>query len=188
MSKMRPQYKEIKATQEAAILLKLNGGQMDLLKFIKLLYNIEREALNLWLRPITFDDLFSLPHGQVLSRTYDNARYRTAKKAKSFWTDHLETYDKYNIRLIKECGVEKLSRAEINLIKEMFEKYKDKTPDQMREEHHNPQLFPEWKNPRNSSIETTYPDLLRLLGKTPAQIKEFEKDLDELAHLEEIAG
>jgi hypothetical protein len=187
MSKMRPQYKEIKTTQEAVILLKLNGGQMDLLKFVKLLYNIEREALNRWLRPITFDDLFSLPHGQVLSKTYDNAKFKP-QKAKSFWGNHLETYDQYNIRLIKECGVEKLSRAEINLVKEMFEQYKDKTPDEMRDEHHNPKLFPEWKNPHGSSIETTYSDLLRLLGKTPEQIKEFEEDLDELAHLEEMTG
>lgn len=180
---MRPLHNEIKATQEAAILLRLNGGEMDLLKFIKLLYNIEREALNRWLRPITFDHLCSLEHGQVLSETYDHAKFNN-QGVKSFWRDHIETYNTRNIRLIKECGREKLSRAEIELIEEMFEKYKDKTPIQMRNEHHN--LFPEWKAPGSSSIETTYLDLLRLLGKTQEQIEEFEEDMSELAYLEEM--
>ena len=186
MNKMRPMYNEIKATQEATILLRLNGGEMDLLKFIRLLYNIEREALNRWSRPITFDDFFSLQLGQIVSKTYDNAKFNN-QGVKSFWRDHLETYNSRNIRLIKECGREKLSRAEIKLIEEMFKKYKDKTSLQMKEEHHDRKLFPEWKDPGSSRIKTTYSDLLRLLGKTQEQIKEFEEDLNELACLEEIS-
>lgn len=185
MNKMRPPYNEIKATQVAALLLKLNGGEMDYAKCTKLLYNIEREALNRWMRPVIFDDLFSLPLGQVVSKTLDKAKFEN-QGVKSFWREHLETYNANNIRLIKECEKERLSRAEIALIKEFFQKYKDKTPEQMFNEHHDPKLFPEWKDPGGSSIETTYFDLLRLLGKTQEQIKEFEEDMNELACLEEI--
>jgi len=180
------QYNEIKATQMATLLLKLNGGEMNFLKFIKLTYNIEREALNRWLRPVTFGRLFSFNSGQVVSNIYDNAKF-SKQDVKSFWREYLETYNTRNIRLIKECGIEKLSRAEISLIKEMFEKYKDKNAAQMIDEHHESSLFPEWKNPHNSSIETTYSNLLDLLGKTQEEIKEFEEDLNELACLEKIA-
>jgi len=137
------------------------------------------------MRPVTFDDLCSLPHGQVVSRTLDKAKFENQDN-KSFWREHLETYNKNNIRLVKECGRGKLSKAEIELIKEYFEEYKDKTPQQMFEEHHNPLLFPEWKDPKGSSIKTRYSDLLRLLGKTPEEIKEFEEDLNALRHLKEI--
>lgn len=178
-------YNEIKATQVAAILLGLNGGEMDYAKCIKLLYNIEREALNRWLRPVIFDDLFSLPHGQVVSKTLDRAKFENQSN-KSFWRDHLVTDSNDNIRLIKECGREKLSRAEIDLTKEIFQKYKDKTTRQMFDEYKDPKLFPEWKDPHRSSIETTYSDLLHLLGKTQEQIKEFEEDMNELAYLEEM--
>jgi len=175
-------YNEIKATQVVALLLELNGGEMDYAKCIKLLYNIEREALNRWMRPVIFDDLFSLPHGQVVSKTLDRAKLEN-QGVKSFWRDHLETNNENNIRLIKECGRGKLSRAEIELIKEFSQKYKDKTPGQMMDEHHNPELFPEWKNPQGSSKKTMHSDLLRLLGKTNKQIEEFEEDMNELAYL-----
>jgi len=178
-------YNEVKATQTAAILLELNGGEMDYAKCTKLLYNIEREALNRWTRPVVFDDLFSLPYGQVVSKTLNRAKFEN-QSAKSFWREHIETYNENNIRLIKDCGRGKLSRAEIELIKEFDNKYKDKTPGQMIDEHHNAKLFPEWKDPGHSRIKTTYSDLLRILGKTPEQIKEFEEDLLELRRLKEM--
>ena len=52
-------YDEAKATQVTGLLLELNGGEMDYAKCIKVMYNIEREALNRWMRPVTFDELFS---------------------------------------------------------------------------------------------------------------------------------
>ena len=88
--------------------------------------------------------------------------------------------------MVKECEKSKLSRAEIGLIEEIFEKNKDKTPKQLFNDHHNAALFPEWKDPQGSSIETTHSDLLRILGKTQKQIKEFEEDMNELAYLEEM--
>jgi len=178
-------YNEIKATQVACLLLKLNGGEMDYAKCIKLLYSIEREALNRWMRPVIYDNLYSLPYGQVVSETLDRAEYQ-GQKAKSFWGEHLENYDGKNIRLIKECGRGKLSRAEIDLIEEIFEENRNKTAQQLFDEHHNPALFPEYKDPYGSSIETTYSELLRILGKTHEQIKEFEEDMNELAYLEEM--
>lgn len=185
MSRRQSLYNEIKATQVACLLLKLNGGAMDYAKCIKLLYSIEKEALNRWMRPVIYDDLYSMPYGQVVSKTLDKAEYQE-QKVKSFWGEHLENYDRRNIRLIKECGKGKLSRAEINLIEEIYKENKDKTAEQLFDEHHNPSLFPEWKDPHGSSKKTTYAELLRVLGKNKKEIEEFEADLDELAYLEEM--
>lgn len=185
MSRRRSLYNEIKATQAACLLLEFNGREMDYAKCIKLLYSIEREALSRWMRPVIYDDLYSLPYGQVVSRTMDRAGYQN-RDAESFWGEHIRNFDGNNLYLVKECGREKLSRAEINLIKEVFEVNKNKTAKQLFDEHHNPALFPEYKNPHRSSIETTYSKLLHILGKTQEQIEEFEKDLDELAYLEEV--
>ncbi len=178
-------YDEIKATQAACLLVELNGGEMDYAKCIKLLYGIEREALNRWMRPVTFDDLFSMPHGQVVSKALNKAKLEN-QGVKSFWREHLKTSANNNVHLIKECGNGKLSRAEISLIKEVFEENKHKTPAQLFDEHHNPEITPEWKDPGSSSIKIPYAELLRILGKTPEQIKEFEKDLSELKRLKEM--
>ena len=57
----------------------------------------------------------------------------------------------------------------------------------MRNEHHNPELFPEWKDPGNSNIQTTYDDLLKVLGKTQKQIKDFKTEISRLKKLKEIS-
>ncbi len=185
MSKRRSLYDEMKATQVACVLLKLNGGQMDYAKTIKLLYSVEREALNRWMRPVIYDELCSMPWGQVVSQTQDRAEYRQ-RKPKSFWHEYIENDGQNNLQAIKYCGNGKLSRAEIELIEEIYNINKNKTPEQLFDEHHNPTLFPEWKDPHGSSIKTTYPYLLGILGKTQEQIKEFEEDIDELRYLEKM--
>lgn len=182
---MRPPYNEIKATQVTALLLKLNGGKMDYAKCIKLLYSVEREAIKCWLRPVIYDDLYSLPYGQIVSKTLDLADPEN-QPASSFWGKYLRTNKNKTIHLIKECGIEKLSRAEIELIKKIYEENKDKTPGQLFDEHHDPALFPEYQDPHGSAIPTKYSDLLNALGKTKEQIKEFEEDMNELACLEGI--
>ena len=88
MSVTMPKYKEEKATQVAALLLSLNDGSMNLLKFIKIMYNIEREALKRWASPVTFDSACSMKDGQVLSETYDNTK---PDKIREYWGDYIET-------------------------------------------------------------------------------------------------
>ncbi|MFA5309468.1 MAG: type II toxin-antitoxin system antitoxin SocA domain-containing protein [Dehalococcoidales bacterium] len=185
MDKAHSMYNEVKATQLASLLLKFNGGSMDLLKCIKLLYAIEKEALNQWLRPVIYDELYSLPHGQVVSQTLDRAEYRD-RPPKTYWNKYLVTKPNNTIHIYEDCGIDELSKAEIVLTKEIYEKNKQKTPEQLMNEHHNPILTPEWKNPGHSRIKTKYSDLLALLNKTQEQIEEFEADLKELANLEAL--
>ena len=182
-------YDEVKATQVASLLMELNGGEMDYAKCIKIMYNIERESLNRWMRPVTFDDLFSLPHGLVVSNTLDKAKLEN-QKVDSFWRQHLETIpatgNDYTIRLTEECGKGKLSRAEVKLIAELYQQYKEKTAGQMMDEHHTSSMFPEYKDPEGSSIKTTYSNLLRVLGKSPEQITQFKDDLIGLAYMKKM--
>lgn len=181
----RSLYDEVKATQVGTMLLDLNNNEMDYLKFNKLLYNIERESINRWTRPLIFDDLYSLPHGQVVSKTLDRTKPEN-QGVETFWREHIVNSGN-NVRLIKDTKTDKLSEAEINLIKEMFLKYKGQTPEQMVAEHHNRNLFPEWENPGSSSKKTTYDVLLKALGKTDEQIQDFKTELSRLKKLKEIS-
>ena len=173
----------------AGLLMELNGGEMDYAKCIKLMYNIEREALNRWMRPMTFDNLYSLPHGQILSNTLNKAKPEN-QGSTSFWGQHLETIpatgNDHTIRLTKECGKGKLSRAEVNLITELQQQYKEKTAGQMMDEHHTSSMFPEYKDPKGSSIRTMHANLLRVLGKSQEQITQFEDDLNGLARMQRM--
>ena len=128
-------YDEVKATQVGTLLLDLNNNEMDYLKFNKLLYNIERESINRWTRPLIFDDLYSMPHGQVVSKTLNRTKPEN-QGVETFWREHIVNSNN-NMRLIKNANTDKLSGAEISLIKEIFERDKNKTPAQMWNEHHN---------------------------------------------------
>ena len=184
-----PLYDEAKATQVAGLLMELNDGEMDYAKCIKLMYNIEREALNRWMRPVVFDDLYSLPNGQIVSNTMNKANPEN-QKVKSLWREHLETIpatgNYHTIRLTKECGTGKLSRAEVELITEFHQRYKEKTAGQMMDEHHTSSMFPEYKDPKGSRIKTVYSDLLRVLGKSQEQITQFKDDLIGLAYMKKM--
>ena len=179
MSVVMPKYNEEKATQVAALLLKQSNCSMDLLKFVKIVYNIEREALKRWSFPITYDSIYSMPEGQVLSETYDNTKPHNRR---IYWDEYIDRKQDV-VSLKKSCPTGQLNRAEISLIKEIYNRDKDKSPLQLRNEHHN---YPEWVNPGNSRIPTDYIQLLRILGKTPEQISAFERDLCAEAHLEKL--
>jgi len=177
----QPKYDEQKTTQAAALLLRLNGAPMPYMKLVKLLYNIDREALRRWGRPITNDTVFSLPHGLILSITLDKAE-TSDPVTPTYWDQHLATKG-YRVSLVADCDDGELSDAEIELITEFFAHYKDKSQFDMEKEHHNPLLFPEWKDPGNSRIETHAADILRALGLTPEEIEDAVTRIDEDAHL-----
>ena len=128
-------YDDLKAAQTTGLLLELNGGKENLLKLIKLLYAIERESIKRWSRPFTYDTLVSMPHGQVVSHTYDHIKT-------GVWGDCFKTIQKdggKTVHLLRECGVGKLSRADISLIAEIYQIIKDKSPDDLEREHHDPE-------------------------------------------------
>ncbi len=181
MSVVMPKYDEEKATQVAALLLQQSNDRMGLLKFMKIMYNIEREALGRWSFPVTYASICSMPEGQVLSETYDNTK---SNNRRVFWDEYIDTNRSQNtVSLKKSCPTGKLCRAEMSLVKEIYNRDKGKSSTQLRNEHHN---YPEYVDPGTSSIPTDYVELLKVLGKTPEQISAFENDLRAEAHLEKL--
>ena len=179
MSIVMPKYNEEKATQAAALLLQQSNCSMDLLKFMKIMYNIEREALGRWSFPVTYASIYSMRDGQVLSETYDNTKTHNRRV---FWDEYIDR-EQDVLSLKKNCPTGQLSRAEMSLIKEIYNRDKDKSLDQLLKEHHN---YPEWIDPGDSSIRTDYVELLKVLGKTPEQISAFKNDMGSEAYLEEL--
>lgn len=181
MSIEMPKYNEEKATQVAALLLEQSNCRMGLLKFMKIMYDIEREALERWSSPMTFDSMCSMKAGQVLSNTYDNTK---PENTRVFWDEYMDTASsRKSITLKKNCPTGKLCRAEIDLIKEIYNRDKDKTSTQLSNEHHR---YPEYVKTTGPSIPTDYTKLLKALGKTQEQISSFKNDMRSEAYLAEL--
>lgn len=181
MPDLKRPYDEKKTTQAAALILKLNGGPMRYMKLVKLLYNIDREALHRWGRPMTYDEAYSLPHGLILSKTLNKAR-DTAPIIQSYWHQCLST-NNYSVHLKRDIDDGELSEAEVELINEFFERYKGLGMWQLAREHHDPKRFPEWRNPGDSSIAISVREILEALGYDKRHTDQIVEGLAEDATL-----
>jgi uncharacterized phage-associated protein len=181
-----PRYREDKATQAAARLLKLRGGAMSHLKLIKLLYLAERESLIQLGRPLTYDSYASLPHGPVLSATLDRINTGEAYRG-GYWDQHIAPKANNEVRLRDPDAVpnDQLSPAEEALIDEVFARYGHLGRWDLVERTH---ALPEWIDPQGSSIPIRTADILRNEGFSDEEIAGMEAEWEEAAFARALFG
>jgi uncharacterized phage-associated protein len=169
---MASPFNERKATEAAAHLLALRGGQMHYLKLLKLLYIADRVALGRWGIPISHDNYVSMDHGPILSQTYNLIRDGGSR----IWSEHISApFGDYEIRLIGEKPVaQKLSQAEEKLLDEVFSQYGSANRWDLVDETHK---FPEWRDPHGSSLPISVGDILRALGESEEEVEAVVAEL-----------
>lgn len=177
---MRPLYREDKATQAAARLLKLRGGKMSHLKLIKLLYLVEREALTRFGAPLSFDTYVSMPHGPVVSSTLDRINTWEAYRG-GYWDRHIAPKVEHEVRLRDSAIVpeDQLSAAELALIDEIFSRYGTWSRWALVELTH---TLPEWTDPQGSSIPISPDEILRTEGYSDEDIAGVRSEWEEAAY------
>lgn len=155
-------FDEKKATEMAAYFLrKADGRRMSYLKLLKLLYIADREALRRWGYPLTGDSYFSLDHGPVNSRIMDLIREDPQFLNSACWTNHIQI-EQYDVELMQDIPVGRLSQADIELLDEVFREYGHLNKYQLRDLTHD---FPEWEDPKGSRLPITYQDILKAVGR-----------------------
>ncbi len=176
-------FNETKAIQLIAFLLKQDNTKdyNNYTKIIKLLYLADREALNRWGRSITKDIYANLPAGPIVSETYD-----LIKEMKKGANEFICSKNEYDLALVSDPGDDELSNAEIKLLREISEKYKDKTYQKMVDEVHR---LPEWVDPRPRGKKSlSVENILEVLNKTDDEIKEIEVSNKEENYIINVLG
>lgn len=175
-----------KATDMAIHLLKKTGGKdsTSYFKILKLMYLAERESIRRFAEPMCGDDMFSLEHGPILSKTADLMRGIIDS---AVWRDMIRPDGRYNLALVEPetRGYRKLSRADRSILDEVWETHKERNWWEMRNWTH--ENCPEWDNTledRNCSYRRSpigMRNLLAAVGITE------EKDVEAtLRHLEQV--
>jgi uncharacterized phage-associated protein len=167
-------FSEEKATQAAARLIRSAGGRINHMKLIKLLYIAERRALLKWGRPITFDAYVSMPHGPVLSFTLDKVNEPVDPARKSYWQHFISERTGHEVRLLAEAPNDQLSRAEEQLLDEVFAEFGGMTPFELRDYTH---TLPEWHDPQGSSTPIRIRDILLAEGLSDDNVADVEEQL-----------
>ena len=174
-------FNEKKTTQVAAFFVKKHGKTLNYTKLIKLLYLTDREAISRWERPITGDSYVSMPNGPVLSQTYDLINYPAL--GESYWHKFISKRT-YDVSLKADPGLDELSQREIDLIDEIYKKYKRKTWGQMIDICH--ACCQEWQHPGKTSTPIMIEDILKELKKTPKEIELIEEATSDLNYFDMI--
>ena len=178
---MAPRFDEGKATQAAAFFLKLRGGQMHYIKLIKLLYLADREALLRWGLPFTTDRHVSMDNGPVVSRILTLI---TEDRPKPIWSKYISApLGEYEVRLIQDAPTDLLSKAEEQLMSEVFEKYGRMNRWALIDTVMH--SLPEWKNPNGSSIPISVRDILEAGGENEQDIRAIVKEIHKMDRTEE---
>lgn len=164
---MQMTFDETKATQIAAKFLKLAGGRLQYLALIKLLYRLDREALDRWGVPVTTDKYVSMKLGPVTSQIYNLIKASADAPQPSFWSSHIQR-EGYSVFLVGDPSETELSRAEESLAEEIFNSDGAKDGFALAEECHRD--FPEWMDPGASSVPITIAEILAVLGKSEDEV------------------
>ncbi|NWC28433.1 SocA family protein [Pseudomonas tolaasii] len=152
----------------AAFFLCCRGGTMSYLKLMKLLYLADREAINRFNRPISDDNMVSMTHGPVLSRTLDLMKQKIPSDDWSQWITVPTAFDVSLKRALHEWDeLDELSVADLNVLEDIWKKFGHMDRFQLRDYTHD--NLPEWKDPGRSSQPIETSDLLEALGRNKHQ-------------------
>jgi uncharacterized phage-associated protein len=168
-----------KVAQMAAFFLYRRGGTMSYLKLMKLLYLSDREAIARFNRPISDDNMVSMEHGPVLSRTLDLIKQKVPSVEWSHWvTPPAHTYDVSLKRNVSDWDdLDELSNADLEVLEAVWKKFGHMNRSQLRDYTH--EHLPEWKNPGRSSHPIEPAVLFRALGRQAELASDQARELQE---------
>lgn len=133
-----------KAIQALSYFAQQNGGSLNKMKAIKLIWLSDRFHLRQYGRTITGDVYFALPYGPIPSTTRDILESNTVLSSieLSYSEEFLAIYDKYNFSAIKETYTKVFSQTDLEAINEVLKKYNQFDAFELSDLSHQ---FPEWK-------------------------------------------
>lgn len=148
------------AAQMSAWFIDKEGGRMPYLKLIKLLYLAERISIQRNNEPILGDDLVSMQHGPILSRTLDFIKGEETSPNWNGWVS--SPSEDFEVSLAKKFRLENLdllSKSTIEILEELWKEHASKDEWEMAEYTHD--SCKEWRpQQKGSSSPISYKTLL----------------------------
>jgi uncharacterized phage-associated protein len=177
---------ETKVTQMTAYLLNKSGGTMAYLKLIKLLYLADRESMRLYGTSISEDHMVSMPHGPVLSQTYDLivGDYEDSGP----WGQWIKGEADYKVSLkhgdLERPDYDELSNADLAILDQIYKQFGAMGRFQIRDYTHDHCL--EWQDPHGSSYPIHPKSLFLAVGKSEEEAESLVANLREQQSLRDI--
>lgn len=164
-----PFFDERRAAEAAAYLLFKAGGRLPLVKLMKLMYLAERLSLKRYGEPLTGDRLVSMPHGPVLSMTYDhvNGALPSCEGGWDSWiadrAGHVVALSDESMIRSPEEDLLRLSDSDLEVLAETWADFGHWDRWALVSYTHS-DACPEWEDPEGSSKPIKYATLFEKVG------------------------
>jgi uncharacterized phage-associated protein len=177
-------FTDQKVGQMAAFFANAAGGTIPVLKLVKLIYLADREFLEMYGMPITYDRLVAMPHGPVNSRTYDFIQGATEAPGWDAWISGRRGHDVSLTRPVAADDLDELSKAEIEALQIVWKKFGAMGRFEIRDWTHD--HCSEWKDPNGSSRPIAFREVLRAVGYSAEKAKDIEGRIEEQLALDRV--
>lgn len=181
-------FDERKAAQAAACLLHRAGGKLPLLKLMKLMYLAERLSLKRYGDTITGDAFVSMPHGPVLSMTYDHMNGASISK-EGGWDTWVSDRAENSVALRDESMIRTpeddltaLSETDLECLADVWTEFGHWDKYKLRDYTHSGACA-EWEDPKGSSRPIPTARLLKAVGYAPEQVEVLNRRLHEQRYI-----
>jgi uncharacterized phage-associated protein len=174
-----------KATEAACLFLERGGGEMHIMKLVKLMYLLDRLSLDRRSTPVCGGDYLSMRNGPVTSEVLDlvNAG-RLAGERDQRWEQCISDRTNHQVKLEQMPARENLSEAEVSLLDELWAEHGRKDQWQLVEWCHS--HCKEWTPVANGCAPIAVEQVGFALGKNAAQVNRLRQEAIELNQLDEI--
>ena len=178
-------FRERKAAQAAAYLLKKHDNEMYYLSLIKLLYLADKRALIERGLPMTGDKLVSMDWGPVLSKVKDLLTMEQEPGTDGMiWRTYVSEPAKSKVKGRKDAPeTDELSEYELAILDDIDAEHGGRDRFELSRWTH---TFPEWTDPQGSSLPIDPAKILQDAGRTKAEIAEIADEAEQLAFVRRI--
>jgi len=174
-----------KATETACEFLGRAGGQINVMKLVKLVYLLDRLSLDRRGIPVVGGDYLSMRNGPVTSEVLDlvNAG-RLADERDDRWEQCISDRLNHEVRLEKKTERQYLSEAEVELVEVIWREHGQRDQWQLVDWCH--ANCGEWTPLARGCAPIAVERIAQALGKSPEVIQKLSREAAELNLLDEI--
>lgn len=171
-------FRSRKAAQLCAHFAVENGGMIERLKLIKLLYFAERKFLSENHHPMLFDEYYSLEHGPICSSALNGINGIIHGE---IWDDYIARNGNVVVAMRKfsRDELDEVSDAEFSVVTKIWKRFGGMTASQLRNYSHN--HCPEYKE-TTGRIPISYKQILEAVGEEDADV--LANDIQEMIDLD----
>lgn len=181
---MKTHFDITKAAQTAHYFISRAGGELEILKLVKLIYLSDRHSLKMRRIPVVGGSYFSLKHGPVTSEVLDLINDGTPDE-NSPWEQLILDREHHRVATTKNLvEYDALSASELKLLAEVWQQFGAKGKWDLVEWTH--RHCEEWSDPRGGRTEISARRMAESFAWTPAEVEDFETEMGAQNRLQEI--